>query len=632
MDAYQEFIFKTRYARFLDSEGRREHWDETVNRYLNFFEYRYPKVVKPIRDDLFNAIHNLEVMPSMRCLMTADEDPEKGGALSRDNAAGYNCSAIALDSLSAFDQGLYLLLCGTGVGFDASHDAVKHLPRVADSFHDSDIVITVADSKIGWCKATKETIALAFAGQIPKHDFSRIRPAGSRLKVFGGRASGPGPLKTMLENVVAIIKSAAGRHLTSYQAHSIMCEIAACVVVGGTRRSAMIGLSDAGDHEMATAKSGTWWELNPSLALANNSIVYDGKPSVGEFMREWCNIYESKSGERGIVNREAMRTLSPARRNADEWNYTPNPCAEIRLRTSRRDGAAGHGGQLCNLSEVIVRPGDKGPTLAKKVEIATILGTLQSTLVDLRYLSAAFTRNCRDERLLGVSLSGIYDNPWLLNAPPSQLETLRDYAVEVNQKYAKKLGIPESAAVTCVKPSGTVSQLCNSSSGIHPRYAPTYWRRVRNDRKDPASQAMIDAGIPHVVDPYNSESFVFKFAMRSPKGATCMDDVSAIQQLETWKKFNLHWCEHQPSVTVTVAEEEFPEVGAWCYRNFDILGGVSFLPKADDAHSYMEAPYERCTEDDVEQYPKVQAVAWDEVPETMDQEMEWACSSGSCDI
>ena len=626
MSPYQEFIHRTRYARFREDLGRREHWDETVNRYLDFFEGRFPKVVKPIRHELFDAIHELDVMPSMRALWTA------GPALDRDEAAAYNCAAIALDSLNSFDTALYLLLCGTGVGFDASHDAVKHLPRVADEFFETDTTIVVADSKVGWCKATKETIALAFSGQLVKHDLSRIRPAGTRLKTFGGRASGPEPLAKMLKNVVGIIKGAAGRQLKSIEAHDIMCEIAACVVVGGTRRSAMISLSDAGDHDMATAKSGNWWELNPGRALANNSIVYDGKPSIGEFMREWCHIYESKSGERGIVNRAAMRDLSPSRRNADEWNYSPNPCAEIRLRTSRRDGAPGHGGQLCNLTEVIVRPSDRLPQLKAKVRIGVILGSLQSTLTNFRYLPASFKRNCEEERLLGVSLSGIYDNEWLVNCSPSVLEELRDYSVEVNIEYAKKLKINPSAAVTTVKPSGTVSALVDSAAGIHPRFHSHYWRRVRNDKKDPASQALIDAGIPYVQDPYNHEAWVFKFPMSTAKGAITMDDVSAVDQLNIWKKFNLSWTEHQPSVTITVAENEWMEVGAWCYENFHILGGVSFLPKEDENHTYMEAPYERATPGEIKGYPKVKPIDWDSVAETFDKETEFACSAGACDI
>ena len=620
-DPYMEFIFKSRYARWLEDCGRREDWAETVSRYVDFFEHLYPKQVKPVKQELEDAIRNLDVMPSMRCLMTADRVPGEG-ALSRDHAAAYNCSYLAVDNLRAFDEALYLLMVGTGVGFSVERQYVNQLPEVASEFHKSDIVIAVADSKIGWAKALKETIALAFSGQLPSHDFSKVRPAGAPLKTFGGRASGGEPLKKMLENVVAVIKSAAGRRLTSIECHDIMCHIASCVVVGGVRRAAMISLSNLTDQRMAKAKSGQWWEMDGQRALANNSIAFTEKPDVGTWMQEWNTIYESKSGERGIFNRQAAIDMAPDRRDKNH-DFGCNPCSEIVLRN----------GGLCNLSEVIVRPNDKGPILAKKIRIAAILGTLQATLTDFRYLSAKWKRNAEEERLLGVSLTGIYDNPWLLNASPSQLETLRDVAIDTNKEWAKKLGINQAAAVTCIKPSGTVSQLTDTASGIHPRYGKgIYYRRVRNDKKDPISQALIEAGVPHVTDPYNPEAWSFTFVRQAPVGSICGDDVSAIQHLNAWKLFALHWCEHKPSVTISVAEKEWPEVGAWMWENFHIASGLSFLPREDESHTYVEAPYERCTAKDAKAYPKIKPINWDAISESMEKETEYACSAGACEI
>jgi len=638
MNPYEEFIFKSRYARWLEDCERREDWCETVDRYLNFFEYRYPKQVKPIREELFKAIWGKWVMPSMRALMTADEDPEKGGALSRDNVAGYNCAYHAIDSLRSFDETLYLLLCGTGVGFSVERDAIANLPVVADEFHKSDIVIQVADSKIGWCRALKETIALVFSGQLPSHDFSKVRPAGTPLKTFGGRASGPAPLEKMLKDVTAIIKGARGRRLTSIECHDIVCHIASCVVVGGVRRSALISLSNLSDQRMAKAKSGQWWEMDGQRAIANNSVVYTDKPDVGAWMQEWQNIYESKSGERGVFNRDAVVNMMPERRDPN-WQWGCNPCSEINLRGSRirEDGSTAHGtgGQLCNLTEVIVRPDDTPAMLGKKIRIAAILGTLQATLTDFRYLSSSWKKNCEEERLLGVSLTGIFDNEWLRSASASQLQTLRDVAIDTNKEWAKKLGINQAAAVTCIKPSGTVSQFTNTSSGIHPRYAKTYWRRVRQDKKDPISDALIEAGIPHVTDPYNADAWSFTFAMEAPKGSVCNDDITAIEHLEVWKNFALNWCEHKPSVTISVSDgvnSEWPAVGAWMWDNFDIASGLSFLPKEDESHTYVEAPYERCTKADLKKYPKVKPIDWDSVKESQDKETEFACSAGECAI
>ena len=620
LDPYQMFIYKSRYARWMEEEGRREDWEETVDRYLMFFEDRFPKIVKPMYQELYEAIYFHEVMPSMRALMTADREPGTG-ALSRDNVAGYNCSYLPVDSLRSFDETLYLLMNGVGVGFSVERQYISELPAVAGEFYESDIVIKVADSKIGWSKALKETIALVFSGQIPSWDFSKVRPAGSILKTFGGRASGPAPLEEMLKSVTKLIKGAAGRRLTSLECHDVQCMIAKCVIVGGVRRSAMISLSNLSDQRMAGAKSGQWWQMDGQRSLSNNSVCYTEMPDVSAWMTEWKNIYESKSGERGIFNRQAAQEMVPERRDPDH-EFGVNPCSEIVLRPRG----------LCNLSEVVVRPRDKHADLARKVRIASILGTLQATLTDFRYLSSAWTKVAEEERLLGVSFTGIYDNQWLREASCNQLSVLKGVAVDVNKEFAAKLGINQAAAVTCVKPSGSVSQLVDSASGIHPRYGKHYWRRVRNDKKDPISDAMIEAGIPYVTDPYNSESWSFKFPKVSPKGAVVNSDISAIEHLEMWKKFGIGWCEHKPSVTISVAEEEWVEVGAWCYNNFNILSGVSFLPKEDDSHTYMEAPYELCEAKDIKTYPRVAEIDWDSVNQSQDQHVEFACSAGECEI
>lgn len=615
LNSYEQYIFNSRYARWLDDEGRRENWDETVNRYLDFFEKRRPKIVKPIRKELFDAIHNLDVVPSMRAIMSA------GKALERDNVAGYNCAYLACDNLRAWDEAAYILMCGTGVGYSVERQYVTQLPEIAEQMFDTDTIITVSDSKIGWAKAIRETVAMAYAGQIPKWDFSRIRPAGAKLKTMGGRASGPAPLESMLKNIVGIIKGAAGRKLSSIEAHDIFCHVASSIVVGGVRRSAMISLSNLTDQRMATAKSGQWYLMDGQRALANNSIAFTEKPDVGAFMREWNTIYDSKSGERGLFNREAAKKLSPERRDTDH-DFGTNPCSEIVLRSR----------QFCNLSEAIARPGDGYKELSRKVILATVLGTLQSELTDFRYLSSAWRHNCEEERLLGVSISGWYDCPWLRNATERELKDLRREVVGTNKELAKKMKINQSTATTCVKPSGTVSQLSGSASGCHPKYAPYYYRRVRNDVKDPITDALIEAGVPHAVDPYNSEAIVFTFAMKSPKDAVCTKDITAIEHLEFWKKLALNWCEHKPSVTVNVKTEEWPAVGAWCWENFDILSGVSFLPAEDENHTYEQAPYEKITKRQYEIHPVLKFIDWSTIPESRERETELACSAGECAI
>ncbi len=496
MNEYQKFIHKSRYAKYLDEQKRRETWEETVGRYVDFFQSRTSANLSDVRD----AIVNMDVMPSMRCMMTA------GKALERDAVAGYNCSYLPIDNPKAFDECMYILMCGTGVGFSVERQYVNSLPHVADEFHDSDSVIVVRDSKIGWAKALKELVSLLYAGQVPTWDVSKIRPAGARLKTFGGRASGPDPIDKMFKHFISVFRGASGRRLNSIECHDLVCFIGESVVVGGVRRSATISLSNLTDDRMRHAKSGQWWMENPQRALANNSVCYTEKPDMGVFLREWTALYESRSGERGIFNREAAKNMIPERRDS-EHDFGCNPCSEILLRPK----------EFCNLSEAVCREGDTLADIRNKVEIATIIGTLQATLTDFRYLSPAWKRNTEEERLLGVSLTGIMDCPAVMNASADDLEYLKSHAVSVNKKWAKKLGIPESTAITCVKPSGTVSQLVNSASGIHPRYNSHLIRRVRNDKKDPLSQALIDCNVPYHTDPYNAEAWVFEFPQKSPK-------------------------------------------------------------------------------------------------------------------
>lgn len=616
MNEYQKFIHKSRYAKYLDSEKRRETWEETVGRYVDFFQERTGMNLDKVR----KAIVDMEVMPSMRCLMTA------GKALDRDAVAGYNCSYLPIDSPRSFDECMYVLMCGTGVGFSVERQYINMLPQVADEFHDTDSVIVVADSKIGWAKALKELVSLLYAGQVPTWDLSKIRPSGARLKVFGGRASGPEPLDKMFKNFVSVFKSAAGRKLSSIECHDLVCFIGESVVVGGVRRSATISLSNLTDERMRHAKSGQWWMENPQRALANNSVCYTEKPDMGIFLREWSSLYESRSGERGIFNREAAKKVSPDRRDTD-WDFGCNPCSEIILRPK----------QFCNLSEVVCRESDKLEDIKRKVEIATIIGTIQSTLTEFRYLSPQWQRNTEEERLLGVSLTGIMDCPALMACSDSALAELRAHAVKTNKKWAKKLDIPESAAITCVKPSGTVSQLVDSSSGIHPRYNSYLIRRVRNDKKDPLSQMLIDSGLPHHTDPYNAEAWVFEFPQKSPKSAITRHDITALDHLEIWKRFALNWCEHKPSVTIYVREDEWMDVGAWIWNNFDIASGISFLPSADEAHSYESAPYEDCTPEKFKEMSKLMPakIDWDSIVEEDDvttSSQEFACVGGACEL
>jgi len=587
---YQQFIHLSRYSRWLEKENRRETWEETVERYFSFFDEHLEqnnnfKISADLRSELKNAVLNLEIMPSMRSLMTAGE------ALKRDNTAGYNCSYVAVNRVRAFDEILYILMCGTGVGFSVERQYVEKLPTIAEQFTNSDTTIMVQDSKAGWAKAFRELVSLLIGGQVPRWDLSKIRPAGARLKTFGGRASGPKPLEDLFRFTVDTFKRAAGRKLTSIECHDIVCKIAEIVVVGGVRRSALISLSNLTDERMRDAKTGAWWNDNPQRALANNSVAYKEKPEIGTFMDEWVSLYKSKSGERGIFNRDAAKktVAKLGDRRDPNYEFGTNPCSEIILRDC----------EFCNLTEVIVRSDDTFDSLKRKVRLATILGTWQASLTHFPYLSSNWEKNCKEEALLGVSLTGIMDNKMMhdRNSVPSALAeiltALKQEAINTNKDWADKIGINPAAAITCVKPSGTVSQLTDAASGIHPRHSEYYIRTVRADRKDPLCQMMIDMGFPAepcVMKP--DHTMVFSFPMKA-EGSVTRNDLTAIEHLQLWLEYQRYWCEHKPSITITVRENEWMEVGAFVYKHFDEISGISFLPHSD--HSYQQAPYQECT-------------------------------------
>ena len=620
---YQAFIHTSRYARWLEDEGRRESWSETVDRYMgNVVGY-------DIDHDTYNEIREsilaLEVMPSMRAMMTA------GPALERDNTAGYNCSYLPVDDPKSFDEAMFILLCGTGVGFSVERQFISKLPEVPELF-ESDTTIVVKDSKEGWAKAFRQVLALLWAGEIPKWDVSKVRPAGARLKTFGGRASGPAPLVDLFNFAVSIFKEAQGRRLSSIECHDLMCKIGEVVVVGGVRRSAMISLSNLSDDRMRHAKSGNWWDNNPQRALANNSVSYTEKPDSVSFMREWLALVESGSGERGVFNREASKNQAAknGRRDSD-FEFGTNPCSEIILRPY----------QFCNLTEVVVRATDSIEDLERKVRCATILGTIQSTFTKFPYLRKVWQRNTEEERLLGVSLTGIMDNQLLTvknKGLEKTLEHLREVAISTNTDWADRLGIPTSAAITCVKPSGTVSQLVDSASGIHPRHSPHYIRTVRGDNKDPLTQFMKDQGIPSEADFMKpDQTTVFSFPVKAPQGAIVTDNVSAIEQLNTWLMYQRHWCEHKPSVTINVRKDEWFEVGAFVYEHFDEMCGVSFLPYNE--HTYQQAPYQSCTKDDYKKLSKImpKSIDWAKLSEyekvdTTASSQTFACTGDVCEI
>jgi ribonucleoside-triphosphate reductase len=630
--SYQSFIHLSRYARWLPEFNRRETWQETVARYFDFFETHLKTnngftLDAKTRKTLEDAVLTLRVMPSMRCLMTA------GPALEKENIAGYNCSYVAVDSPRAFDEILYILMNGTGVGFSVESQFTDQMPRIAEDFHDTDTCIIVRDSKLGWAKALKELIAMLYAGQVPSWDVSKVRPAGSPLKTFGGRASGPDPLVDLFKFCVRTFKGATGRRLTTLECHDIVCKIAEIVVVGGVRRSALISLSDLYDDRMRHAKNGEWWNMNSQRALSNNSYVAQKeRPTLSTFLDEWKALYESKSGERGVFSRYGakMQAEKTGRRDTD-YEFGCNPCSEIILRSR----------QFCNLSEIVVRADDTLETLIEKVKLATILGTFQSTLTNFGYLSKEWKKNCDEERLLGVSLTGIMDSK-LTNGTDKglaeRLETMRAVAVETNKEWAAKLGIAQSTSITCVKPSGTVSNLVDSASGIHARHAEYYIRTVRADKKDPLAKMMIDAGFYAEADVMRPEhTWVFSFPQKAPKGCITRNVRTALEQLEFWKTYQDHWCEHKPSATIYVKEDEWLDVGAWIYRNFDKVSGLSFLPNSE--HIYQQAPYQDITKAEYEEWLKKMPanVDWTRLSDYEKTDhttgtQELACSSGVCEI
>jgi ribonucleoside-triphosphate reductase len=626
MDEYQRFIHLSRYARWDDEKNRRETWEETVGRYCDFFAKKFPNEFP--RQQIYEAILNLMCVPSMRALMTA------GQALERDNMAGFNCSFVAVDNPRVFDEIMYILMCGTGVGFSVERESVNQLPIIAEEFHKTNTVINVSDSRVGWASSYRELISLLYSGRIPKWDTSKVREAGARLKTFGGRASGPAPLVDLFEFTIAKFRHAAGRRLTSIECHDIVCKIAEVVVVGGVRRSALISLSNLSDDRMRNAKNGQWWDTEGQRSLANNSAAYTEKPDMEIFLREWLSLIESKSGERGIFNRVGAikKAKENGRRDYEGQKYGTNPCGEIILRSAG----------LCNLSEVIIREGDSLETLKGKVELATIIGTFQSTLTDFRYVRSIWRKNAEEERLLGVSMTGIMDHRVLSGREGSVLlvqwlKELKEHAVKVNKEWAEKLGINQSVAITTVKPSGTVSQLSDTASGIHSRYASYYIRTVRCDKKDPLSRLMVEAGVPVEDDVTKPDSvYVFSFPQKGPKGAVYRHDMTAIQQLEHYSAFQQYWCEHNPSITVYVKPDEWLEVGAWVHKNFDLIGGVSFLPYSD--HVYRQAPYQEITEDEYNELcAKFPHIDWSRLPEyekedSTESSHTLACSAGVCEL
>jgi len=630
MTAYNTFIGKSRYARYLDELGRREHWNETVARYFDFMEKHLATkqnytLTSELRNELQTAVINLEVMPSMRAVMTA------GSALERQNVAAFNCSYLPIDDPKAFDEAMYILLCGTGVGFSVEQKYVSQLPEVPDQLFDSKTSIMVSDSKEGWAKSLRQLLALLYSGEIPRFDVSKVRPAGERLKTFGGRASGPKPLEDLYLFCISKFKGAVGRRLSSLECHDILCKIGEVVVVGGVRRSAMISLSDLSDDKMAHAKAGNWWDGQGQRALANNSATYTETPGIGQFMREWSSIYESHSGERGIFNREASQkqALKNGRRDSEQ-DFGTNPCSEIILRPY----------QFCNLSSCIVRSEDSIEVLTNKIRLATILGTFQASLTNFPYLRKIWQKNTEEEALLGVSMTGILDNP-LLNNPndallPERLEKLRGIAVDTNAEFAAAIGINQSVAVTAIKPEGTVSQLCSTASGIHPQHSQYYIRRVRADNKDPLTQFMIESGFvaePCVMKP--DSTTIFSFPVAVAEGALLREQLSAIDHLRLWLLFQRHYCEHKPSVTISVKENEWMDVGAWVFKHFDEVTGVSFLPM--DGGTYRQAPYEECSKEEYEALKAIvpESVNWDqflEFDDNVEGAQMLACTAGSCEI
>lgn len=634
---FQQYIAASKYSRWLEDEQRREVWPEPARRYVENVVRTVltdaglkKKEIEEVCTRAFTAISSAETLPSMRALMTA------GPALDRDHMAGYNCSYLAIDHPRAFDEALYILSCGTGLGFSVERQFIQCLPDVAEEFNETDTTIVVADSKIGWASSFRELIGLLYSGRIPKIDVSKVRPAGARLRTFGGRASGPGPLMDLFQYAIRTFKGAAGRKLNSLECHGLMCKIGEAIVVGGVRRSALISLSNLTDQRLRNAKSGDWRTQHPEYSLANNSVAFTEKPDTDAFMQEWLALYQSKSGERGIFNRVgAKRKMKRIGRRDPNHEWGGNPCLEILLRSM----------QTCNLTEVVIRPNDTLETLKEKVELATILGTIQSTFTSFRYLRPGWKRNVEEERLLGVSFTGVFDHPVMSgqispgdNDPDDWLNELREHAIETNRVWAEKLGINPSTAITCNKPAGTTSLLADTASGIHPRHAEWYIRSVRQDNKDALTAFLKDVGVPHEPCVMRPESTtIFYFPMQAPAQAITKNDLTALDHLELWKTYNTNWAEHTVSVTVSVREHEWMEVGAWVYKNFDDITGISFLPF--DQGTYKQAPFQACTYEEyaaaLEKMPV--SIDWSQLSryELVDEttgSRELACTGGSCEI
>jgi|TARA_R100000093_G_C1945251_1_gene74101 ribonucleoside-diphosphate reductase alpha chain len=635
MNLYQEYIHKSRYARYRDDLGRRETWDETVDRVGEFWKPRLPEKLKKEFEAALSAVRTMDVMPSMRVMMSA------GKALDDHNVAGYNCAYVPVDDPKVFSEIVYVLMCGTGVGFSVERDQVNKLPAIPDELAATDTIISVRDSKLGWASAYRELVSLLYGGLLPSWDLSKIRPAGSRLRTFGGRASGPAPLNDLFQYTVETFKGATGRQLTTLEVHDVVCKIADIVVVGGVRRSALISLSNLSDDRLRGAKGGQWWNPieeggAPQRRLANNSVAYTGKPDVDSFMSEMVSLYRDKNGERGIFNRAAAKAKYKEHRREEDQEWGCNPCSEILLRPA----------QFCNLTEVIVRPKDTLDDLKEKIKHATLIGTLQASLTDFKFISKRWKTNCEEEALLGVSLTGCCDHPLLSGYKLSAVKEddlikwlleLKAASITHNEYFAKVLGINKAAAITCVKPSGTVSQLCDTASGIHPRFSPYYIRRVRNDKKDPLTAFLKDSGVPWEDDQLNNENVVFSFPTQAPMKSLCVDNVDAVGQLETWQLYNDYYTEHKPSVTIYYGEEEFLDVCSYVWNNFDSMSGIAFLPKSD--HTYQQAPYE---EIDKESYLKLSAdmpgsLNWEKLADYENEDNtsvqpELACSANGCEI
>ena len=625
MKLFEEFIFKRTYARYIESENRREKWSETVDRYINYVFKDTPECFeKAFKEDCREAILNQEVMPSMRMLMTAGE------AHARENISGYNCCFLSIEDPVAFSELMYVLLSGTGCGYSVERKFTQKLPIIPDAFDEADLELTIDDSKLGWAEAYKAHIDYLYEGKVLSFDYSKIRPKGTALKTFGGYASGPEVLEELINFTTNLFKNAAGRQLKPIECHSLCCKIASVIVVGGVRRSALISFSDLDDEEMAKAKSGEWWKDNQHFALANNSAVYDSKPSLQKFLEEYTTIYKSYSGERGFYNLDAVnkKVDRVGRRREVNENYNDfysNPCCEIILRGN---------GEFCNLTEVIIRPTDTESTLMNKIQVASILGTLQSRYTNFKFLRPIYKQNCEEERLLGVSMTGIYDNPLTYNPDPEFLEKLRDYAVEVNRECAKLLNIKQSVSVTCIKPSGTVSALNSTSSGLHPAFSMYYIRNVRVSKTDPICQPLIRSGIKYETDFYSNDNYVFSFPLKSAETAVTVDDLKAVDHLKLWILYNKHFCEHKPSITISYKDDEYMDLGAMIYKHFDEITGIALLPKSNS--TYQQMPFTKISEQEyleaVAKMPK--EIQWDETNEKfrVDNIDMLQCMGANCDI